>query len=102
MMAHDSRRVTTRQFLVAHAPKHAFHRCETGVLQVQQLRAADIGCEYDVEAGQIKGFAIRHCDASCVENLQEDVQHTRMGFLNLVKKSAPEQLRRIRNIAPAE
>ena len=55
-------------------------------MEVQEFGSSKIRCEDDVEAAEIKCFAVSHRHASGVEDLQEDIEHPRMRLLDFVEK----------------
>ena len=56
------------------------------MLEIQDIRAAKVRREDDVEATEVKRFAVRHRDARGIEDLQEYVEHARVRFFDLVEE----------------
>src|SRR5205085_7652133 len=72
----DARKQFRAKRLLRTSQDVTLHRGKTGVLEAQQIHAADVRCENNVEPGQVKGFAVGHCDPSCIQNLKENIQNT--------------------------
>ena len=64
----------------------ALHCGEWGVLELHHFGGTEVGREDDIEVGEVQCFACRDGDAGGVEDLQEDVENSRVGLFAFIEK----------------
>src|SRR4030095_2560768 len=65
-----------------------FDRCEGGVLRSENLSRPEIRRKHDIETTEVERTSAGHSEAGSVHDLQEDIEHSRMCFLDFIKEQS--------------